>query len=124
MTGGCKRIILIFLAAAFGVVVTCSVFYPGVMSPDSVGSYRDATTNVINGSSQVPILAFLWKYILKVIPSPFGPLLFQNLIFWSGLALVVSACRLSARGSVLVVLGVGFFPTVFALLGVLWKDIL
>jgi hypothetical protein len=118
------RLIAVVLAAAVGIGVTCSVFYPGAMSNDSLGCYGDAIIGVVKGNSQPAIISFLWKYILEVIPSPFGPLLFQNLIFWSGLALIAFECRLRTSYAVIAVFGIGFFPTVFALLGVLWKDIL
>ena len=36
MTEGSVRVIALALAAVAGIVITCSFYYPGVMSPDSL----------------------------------------------------------------------------------------
>jgi hypothetical protein len=69
------------------------------------------------------MMAVVWRYTHRVIPGPLGMLLLHNLVFWTGLALLVLACRLGPLASVACVLGIGFFPPVFALLGALWKDV-
>ena len=124
MTEGRTRVIAVVLAAAAGIGVTCSVYYPGVMSSDSLSAYRQAITGVIEGHTKTPLVAFLWMWIHKVVPGPFGLLLFQNILFWTGLAMIVFACRLGSLGSVLSILAIGLFPTVFGLLGTLWSDVL
>lgn len=124
MTAAARKTFAIVLAAATGVVVTCVVYNPGVMSGDSLGSYREATSSFVAGASQAPLLPFLWRQVLRVAPGPLGLLVFQNLIFWTGLALIACACRIGAVGAALAVLSIGFFPTVFALLGTLWKDVM
>ncbi len=115
---------VVLVAGVAGVVVTCGVYYPGVMSSDSLSAYRQALSGTIEGSTKTPMLAFLWMWILEVIPSPAGPLLFQNLLFWTGLMMIAAVCRVGTVTSVLAVLGIGLFPTVFALLGTLWSDVL
>jgi hypothetical protein len=124
MTPEGRRLAAIALAAAAGLTAVCLVYYPALMSPDSLGMYQQALTGLLDGSRKQPLTAFFWMWILKVAPHPFALLLFQNLVFWSGLALTVAACRLGVTGSVLAVLGAGLWPTVFAHLGTLWSDVL
>jgi hypothetical protein len=60
---------------------------------------------------------------MTVLPGPFGMVLMQIALYWWGLALF---CRRFARlGSrrVALLLLIGFFPPVFGLLGVVWKDV-
>lgn len=124
MTTSRIRLIAILLAASAGIVFTCAVYYPGVMSPDSIGTYQQAISGTILGRTKTPLQAFLWIWILKLAPGPFGLLLFQSTIFWTGLALIVSTCRWGWVASVLAITGVGLFPAVFGLLGMLWSDVL
>jgi len=124
MCGEPSRLIAIVLAAAVGIGITCSVFYPGIMSGDSLGMYHDAITGYFPGEGKPPMTAFLWMIVLKIIPSPFGPLLLQNVLFWGGLGIIVYSCRFGPIGSLVGVFAIGVFPTVFALLGILWHDVL
>lgn len=114
----------IVLAVAMGIYLACSVYYPGIMSPDSLGMYRDALSGYFPGEGKPPMTAFLWRIILKIVPGPFGPLLFQNVIFWGGLGIIVALCRLGPMTSMIIILAIGLFPTVFGLLGILWSDVL
>ncbi|MBL0171639.1 MAG: hypothetical protein IPP90_13095 [Gemmatimonadaceae bacterium] len=68
--------------------------------------------------------AFIWMWILRLWPSPVALLLFQNVIFWGGLALLVGRCGFRPIGAALALLAIGCWPSVFALLGTLWSDVL
>jgi hypothetical protein len=116
--------VAVVLAAIVGIATVAWVYYPALMSPDSISMYRDALTGVLHGDRKMPLTAFLWAFILRVHEGPFPLLLFQNLIFWSGLALVVRSCGLSPAWSATAVLAIGAVPPVFALLGTLWADVL
>ncbi len=121
---GRARTVAVSLAALTGIAAVSWVYHPALMSPDSLGMYREALTGVIHGDRKMPLTAFLWMFILRVHEGPFPLLLFQNLIFWSGLALVVRCCALSPAWSATAVLAIGAVPPVFALLGTLWADVL
>jgi hypothetical protein len=118
----CKQLFIIG-AVLLGVSITAFVFYPGVMSPDSVDQFRQARTGQISGDVFPPIMAFVWHYADRVIPGPFGMLLLHNLAFWGGLGLLAWVCRFGPVASALWVLGIGLYPSVFALLGIVWKDV-
>jgi hypothetical protein len=118
------RLTSIVAAAGAGVALACAVFHPGVMSPDSLGMYSEAIDGSISGMGQSPVMAWFWMWILRVHAGPFGLLLFQNMLFWTGLALVAAARRGGGAWPALSILFIGLFPTVFALIGILWKDVL
>ena len=115
--------IVISCAAGAGMCTTVLVFYPGIMSWDSIVQFQQASTRVISGDFHPPIMAYVWHYIHQLIPGPFGMMLLHNLMFWTGLALIAFACRLGTLGATICILGIGFFPPVFGLLGILWKDV-
>ena len=118
-----RKLLFVICAAAAGVLITAGVFYPGVMSPDSVDQLRQARTGQISGDVFPTIMAFVWRYADQVVSGPFGMMLLHNLAFWGGLALVVWTCRFGPGASALCVLAFGLYPPVFALLGIVWKDV-
>jgi hypothetical protein len=93
------------------------------MSPDSLELYRDALLGDIGPFSRSPLLTVIWMGVLRIWPGPFGLLLLQAVVFWSGLTLIIVSLQLNAVRSCALVLGIGFFPAVFALLGTLWVDV-
>lgn len=111
------------LAASLGCALTVMVFYPGVMSPDSLDQYRQAVTGLISDESSPPIMSFVWRQVDRLVPGPFGMMLVHAIVFWTALGLIARACTRTPFGAVLAVLGIGLFPPVFALLGILWKDV-
>ena len=83
------RALAVTLASLAGIAVIAWIYFPAFMSPDSLGMYREAMAGVIHGDRKMPLTAFLWSGIVRIDPSPVLLLVFQNAIFWSGLALVV-----------------------------------
>jgi hypothetical protein len=110
------------VAALGGAALACAVFFPGVMSPDSLEQYREALTGEFVATFRPPIMSAIWFVLVRLIPGPLGLVLFHQLLFWGGLVALALACRFSTAQRVAVVLGVGLFPPVFALLGHVWKD--
>jgi hypothetical protein len=117
------RLFSVLCAAGVGAASVAVVFYPGNMSPDSLHYFRQAISGVISGDVQPPVMAFVWMLLHRVVPGPFGMLLWHQLLFWTGLALMVLACRFRPIPSALCVLAVGWLPPIYGLLGVLWKDV-
>jgi len=112
------------IAAAAGVAIVCATYNPGLMSSDSLYLYRQALSSAIEPDGKPPMTAFLWMWLVRLTPNPLILLLFQNVVFWTGLAGVAWACGLRAHRSVVAILGIGLFPTVFAHLGTLWIDVM
>ena len=97
--------------------------YPGFMSTDSVGQLTQARTNRFD-DWHPPIMALIWRYIDMIWPGPFGMLLLDLLLVWGGTFLIVRYAFPSRIWlQVLIPLLVVFFPPVFSVIGVIWKDI-
>lgn len=116
------RPVAVALAAFVGALLVILVYQPGVMSADSLAQYRQATTGVFS-DWHPPLMAHTWALLLNVAPGPFGILVWHQGLFWAGLALAVLSLRFRTSASAALVLVVGLVPSVFGLLGVIWKDV-
>ncbi len=108
--------------AILGMVLVLWAFYPGYMSPDSVDQLHQAR-GVIYSNWHPPIMAGIWSLTDKLFPGPQGMLLFYNLLFWSGLAIILYYTRLPGPIKLVFALAIGAIPPVAAYLGVIWKDV-
>jgi hypothetical protein len=109
------------LAALAGFAVVIWVDAPGLLSTDSLWQLEQAQRHQFS-DAHPPAMAWVWSRLLGARPSPIGMLILQNALFWSASALLgmeFGPRKLPSLG----VLGLGFFPPVFALLGVVWKDV-
>ncbi len=114
--------IAVVVAAMLGALAVIVVYQPGAMSPDSLSQFVQASTGELS-DWHPPLMAFVWSVLLNIAPGPFGMLVWHQLLFWSGVAVVVLALRFGPLASALLVLAIGLFPPVFGLLGVVWKDV-
>lgn len=106
-------------------VFIVAVFYPGIMSSDSLASLKQAQTFKFT-DWHPPIMAIVWAPLDRVIPGPAGMLILQALLYaYSAAKLCASALpRLSSRlPAWLVVLVFSLFPPVMTLTGMIWKDV-
>jgi len=109
------------LAALAGVGFVVCVDSPGLLSPDSVYQLDQAQRHRF-ADGHPPVMAWVWSGLLGVAPGPLGVLVLQNVLFWGAVALIwaeLGPRRLAWLG----VLGTGFFPPIFVLLGIIWKDV-
>lgn len=109
-------------AAIAGWLGTVVAFYPGYMTSDVIdqlgqgrsGDYWDV---------HPPVMSWLLGLFDQIVPGAAGLFLFQNLMFWTGTALIVTAILRRGYWGPVLLLFFGFFPPVFALLSTVWKDV-
>jgi hypothetical protein len=109
-------------AAASGMLLVLAVFYPGYMSPDSLSQLAQARSGEFEMVPHPPIMSWVWRLLGGDAAGPGSMLVFQNIIFWAGLAVVVGI-SVRRRFAPALVLLLGLLPPVFALLGTIWKDV-
>lgn len=109
------------LAAVIGLLGTISVFFPGLMSPDSFDQLNQARSLKL-ANWHPPLMAWVWHHTDLFIAGPFGMLLLQATAWWGGLALIISKVT-KHRLAPLLVLLVGFWPPIFGMSGTIWKDV-
>jgi hypothetical protein len=66
-------------------------------------------------------MSFVWRLTDQIIPGPFGMLILNNVLFWSGIALIAYHCL--GKLAALAIIVLGLFPPVFGLLSTIWKDV-
>lgn len=109
-------------ASVVGFALTLLAFYPGYLSPDSVWQLQQARDGAFR-DWHPPVMSWIWGVFDRRVPGPGGMLVFHSLMLWSGFALWTRRFANRSRTAFAVTLALGLFPSVFALLGPIWKDV-
>jgi hypothetical protein len=107
---------------ACGIVATAAIFHPGTMSVDALLQLEEARKGVFF-DWHPPVMSWVLGRLDVLLPGPFGLLLLHNVMFWSGLGLMVYLRDLPAGWSSGLILGIGSLPPILSALGTLWKDV-
>lgn len=67
----------------FGFVIHAS--YPGYLDGDSLVQLKEALAGTF-GDWHSPTIVLLWSQLLKLMPGPFGIVVFDNVLIWGGVA--------------------------------------
>jgi hypothetical protein len=106
-------------------MIIVAMFYPGVMSNDSLASLKQARTLEFT-SWHPPIMALIWSVLDRLVRGPALMLVAQAMLY------AVAASKLCVEAfpalmrrfpRTLVVLPFSLFPPVLALNGMIWKDV-
>jgi hypothetical protein len=115
----------VLLAAIGGVacVITIQVMSPGYLTTDSAGQLDDARKFRLVDHHPIA-MSLLWHYIDRVVPGPLGMLILDSVLYWFGLTAIFATLRWPLWLRALAIPALGFFPPVFCIVGVIWKDTL
>lgn len=111
------------LTAILGFVMSIRMFYPGLMSNDSVGQYSQALRFSFD-DWHPPITAFIWALVNDWIPGPLGMLLLFCALYWGGLFFLSLSIAHRGRRYAIALIVLGFAPWALGNLGAIWKDVL
>ena len=109
-----------FLILTFNIMVILCLFWPGILSPDSVIQY-DAAKQGIYSDHHPALMSFVWRYLDQLIEGPI-------LMFFLHMGFLYTALIYGLKmfkGNAVQYLFVFFpiFPTIAIYLGFIWKDI-
>jgi hypothetical protein len=107
--------------AILGILITCACFYPGYLNFDSQWQLAQARANSYD-DFHPPLMAWVWRYLDRLIPGPGGFFLFHVSLLWLGLSLFVYYAIEKRRWGWLVCLGIGLCPPFFLRYGMVVKD--
>ena len=97
-------------------------FHWGVITPDTVSQYGQALTGRYD-DWHPPIMAWLWRQLIRFWPGSAPMLLLDCTFYWLGLALIAEGLRRSGRPRAsLVVILIGALPIPFGQMGSILKD--
>ena len=111
----------IALAILLGALTTIA-FFPGFMSFDSLALYAQAIGHHPISTEHPPITVYVWRLLMYFWPSPGVLLVFNQLMYWSGILLFSLAITNSTFSRVLIILIIGLCPPLFAISLHLWAD--
>lgn len=111
-----------WLAAGLGLGVALWIFWPGYMSWDSAYQWWQARNNRFD-SVHPPLMAMVWQLSDRAVGGPGGMFALQAALLWSALAMFAAALPVRPAWRFAIVLGLGFWPPLFALLPHVWKDL-
>jgi hypothetical protein len=118
-----RTALLVVGLATGGFALTLYIFYPGIMTFDSLYVYKD-TVNRAFGDWQSPVMLALWMVIDPIAPGPGSIFLLTAALYWLAFTIVaIGVARHSPRLALLVPV-LGLSPPAFVLVGVIWRDIL
>ncbi|MBW8368233.1 MAG: hypothetical protein K0M70_10285 [Arenimonas sp.] len=111
-----------WLAAVLGLAAVLAVFWPGYMSWDSAYQWWQARNDQFD-SVHPPLMAMIWQLSDRVVPGPAGMFALQAALLWSALAMFAAALPVRPAWRFAIVLGLGFWPPLLAMLPHVWKDL-
>jgi hypothetical protein len=72
---------LIIMSVVFSAAIS-AYFFPGLMSFDSLYQYEQAVGLAPPDSGHPMIMVYLWRLLMKLLPSPGALLVFQQIAYW------------------------------------------
>lgn len=102
-------------------LITLLLFYPGGMSGDSLGQWREVLLWELNSWSP-PAMVYMWKLWSYVFYGPFALLFFHSLTYWIAIYFFSEVIFEKIWLKIIGILLLGFFPPIWLLVGTVWKD--
>jgi hypothetical protein len=114
-----RKTLISIAAAAIGFLFVVIAAYPGFMSPDSLDQYHQAQKGIYS-DWHPPMMAWIWHWLLRLQDGPLPMLLLINLLYWSGVGIILRRLR-SLWISILFFL-LSCTPPMINFLSIIWKD--
>jgi hypothetical protein len=103
-------------------VVQLSFFWPGVVTPDSLSQYAQALSGHYE-DWHPPVMAFLWRQLIRLAPGQAPFLAMNALLYWGGTLLLADGLRRHNRPrAALAVVAIAAMPIPFGQMGAIIKD--
>lgn len=120
MTQVISRTTIVILAAILA-VATSFLFFPGLMSFDSIFLYRQVTGDTPINNYHPPVMVYTWQLGQRLL-GPGSMLIFQQVVYWTSIAIIAIHAddRLWARSLLVVILGL--LPPLWIHSATIWND--
>ncbi len=112
-----------FALAAGLAVLGIYIFYPGAMSGDSIEQWRQTLVPDQISNWFPPAMVYMWLLLNKITFGPQGMLIFQYLLYFLAVWGFGKLFIRTLSGRLFYTAGIGMFPPIFFLTGVIWKDV-
>lgn len=111
--------------ATLGGCAVATVFHPGYLSADSAYQLSQALGNQPVSDWHPPVLALLWRILLRTTGALSAMADLQTAVLWGSLWILARLVwkKTGSHGLSLAVLAVGLAPQIMNFTGVVWKDV-
>lgn len=120
MSRALNKVMVFVLAALLGTVTTF-IFYPGLMSFDSIYQYRQVIGQLAVQNYHPPIMVYVWK-LGHAIMGPGSLLVFNQCVYWAAIALIGIGVHQNLLIRFFVVLVLGLLPPLWIHSVTIWND--
>ncbi|MGB5291480.1 MAG: hypothetical protein WBN41_08520 [Lysobacterales bacterium] len=113
--------ITIALVATILAIGTSFLFFPGLMSFDSIFLYRQVIGDMPVNNYHPPVMVYMWQ-MGHLLLGPGAMLIFQQLVYWTSITIIAVHAhdRLWARSLLVVILGL--LPPLWIHSATIWND--
>lgn len=113
-----------YLMVAILFLLSLVGYYPGEMSSDSFTIFHQALNNEYSLHSS-PIFGYTWHLLNYISTGPFIMLIFQQMLLWATVIILVDSWykKYGYSRIIWIFILVPFFPSIFKLSPILWKDV-
>lgn len=102
--------------------LTTFIFFPGLMSFDSIYLYRQAIGELPVVNYHPPIMVYAWR-LGNFVAGPGGMLIIHQAMYWIALAVIAICVSRKLWIRVLLILSIGLLPPLWINSATLWNDI-
>ena len=117
--GSWPFVLVAVLVAVLGLAFSAAAAWPGLLSEDSLVQYQAALRGAY-GDWHPPLMSWVWRQGLRLLPGAQAMLLLQLAMLWGGLWLFCRAAQPRPLAPLFLLLGLA--PWVLNFSGVIWKD--
>ena len=109
------------VAGSLALAFSLALYFPGYLSFDSAYQFWQVRTGHFSNQSPV-VMTALWQAVNALWPSPAAMLTLHFAAYWTGLVLLALQLWESNLARIAFILGIGFLPPAFVIMGHLWTD--
>lgn len=109
--------------AAIMVLSVSTLFYPGLMSYDSLNQYSQVIGKIPVNNAHPPIMVYVWQFMYHFIPSAGSLLIFHQFIYWIAIAILSWSLTSNTIWRLTLFFVVGLWPPLIINSLHLWKDV-
>ena len=112
------------LVCVVGFAASVLLFFPGIATHDALAVY-DQAYDWNFGDWQPPLMGVIWVWLEPIFGYGTRAILLPTLgLYWLAILLVFLALRRTGAISAWLIVVVGALPPTFALLGIIWRDVI
>jgi len=122
ISGKSSTIMLGALAVLMALSVS-TLFFPGLMSYDSLNQYSQVIGVIPINNAHPPTMVYVWRFLYNFMPSAGSLLFFHQFMYWTAIAILSWSLTSNIKLQLAIFFIVGLWPPLLINSLHLWKDV-